>query len=166
MNRTVTGTQSYAYTTTDIETVVRRFTADLVMIAQSSGTITEAKARDYAHDVEALAKNGYLDTVDLTLLSGTDEIRATRYLVDTSATDLAMSRPGGVMWPRVDNADLRIVLGHTENYDAAAKDAMKDNLRCTWVPCDADTSHSQLTQRGGRSYARNAWGMQRTDYAA
>ena len=44
----------------DIETVVRRFKADLVMIAQSTGAFTEAKARDYAHDVEVLAKEGYL----------------------------------------------------------------------------------------------------------
>jgi hypothetical protein len=43
---------TYSYTLTDIETVVRRFTADIVMIAQSSGAVSEAKARDYAHDVE------------------------------------------------------------------------------------------------------------------
>ena len=38
------------------------------MIAQSSGAITEACAHDYAHDVELLAKEGYLKSVDLTLL--------------------------------------------------------------------------------------------------
>lgn len=40
MSYTVAETRSYTYTVTDIETVVRRFTADIVMIAQSSGAIT------------------------------------------------------------------------------------------------------------------------------
>ena len=34
------------------------------MIATSSGAITEDKARTYAHDVEILAKAGYLKSVD------------------------------------------------------------------------------------------------------
>src|SRR3954449_3943200 len=101
---TYTASETYTYTITDIENVVRRFSADLVMIAQSSGTITEAKARDYAHDAELLAKKGYLKRVDVTLLSGTTEIRATQYVVSTAAGGLTMSRPGGVLWPRVANA--------------------------------------------------------------
>jgi hypothetical protein len=52
MSYAVTATNTY--TTLDVETVVRRFTADLVMIAQSSGAMTETEARNYAHDVEAL----------------------------------------------------------------------------------------------------------------
>ena len=82
---TYTATETYTYTIVDIETVVRRFTADLVMIAQSSGTVTETNAREYAHDVEALAKKGYLKRVDLTLLSGTREIKATQYTVNAAA---------------------------------------------------------------------------------
>lgn len=166
MSYTVAETRSYTYTVTDIETVVRRFTADIVMIAQSSGAIAEAEARDYAHDVEALAKKDYLKKVDLTLFSGAVEIFATQYVVDTSAGDLAMSRPGGVLWPRVPDANLRIVLSYTDAYDAAAREAMKGRLRINWTPTDADTSHSSLTQSGGRSYASNGWGMQRRDYAA
>ena len=159
-------TRSYTYTVTDIQTVVRRFTADIVMIAQSSGAITEAEARDYAHDVEALAKKDYLKKVDLTLFSGAVEICATQYIVDTSAGDLAMSRPGGVMWPRVHDPYLRIVLSYTDDYDAAAREATQGKLRINWTPTDADTSHSRLRQSGGRGYASNGWGMQRRDYAA
>lgn len=166
MSYTVAETRSYTYTVTDIETVVRRFTADIVMIAQSSGAITEAKARDYAHDVNALAKKDYLDKVDLTLFSGAVEICATQYVVDTSAGDLAMSRPGGVLWPCVPNAFLRIVLSYTDAYDAGAREAMKGKLRINWTPTDADTSHSSLRQSGVRSYASNGWGMQRRDFAA
>src|SRR5262249_46977190 len=106
-------TFTYSYTTTDVETVVRRFTADLVMIAQSSGALTESSAREYAHDVEELAKAGYLKAVDLTLFSGATEVRATTYLVDTDARSLTMNRPGGVLWPRVVGPRFRIVLTYT-----------------------------------------------------
>ena len=117
-------TETETYTTTDIATVVRRFTADIVMIAQSSRAITEAKARDYAHDVELLAKEGYLKKVDLTLLSADVEVRACQYVVNTAANDLTMVRPGGVMWPQVANAYLRIVISYTSDYDGAARERM------------------------------------------
>ncbi|MBX9606543.1 MAG: hypothetical protein K2Y51_09970 [Gammaproteobacteria bacterium] len=168
MSYTVSESRSSTYTLTDIETVIRRFTADIVMIAQSTGAITEAEARDYAHDVEALAKAGYLKTVDLTLFCGADEIRATQYVVATSAGDLKMSRPGGVMWPRVPDSYLRIVLSYTDTYIPAARETMKRKLQLliNWMPTDADTSHSRLTPSGGRSYTSNGWGIQRRDYAA
>lgn len=163
---TYTGSETYTYTIADIETVVRRFTADLVMIAQSSGSITEAKAHQYAHDVELLAKNGYLKRVDLTLLSGTTEIMATQYTVNTAAGSFSMSRPGGVLWPRIPNATLRIILSYTDEYDPAARETLKGKLKIAWVPSAADTSHCTLTSTGGRDYASNAWGMQRKDFAA
>jgi Bacterial HORMA domain family 1 len=157
---------TYTYTDVDIETVVRRFTADIVMIAQSSSAITEAKARDYAHDVEVLAKKGYLKKVDLTLFSGTTEVRATQYVVNTYSGDLTMSRPGGVLWPRVADCFLRIILSYTDDYTAAAKEALRGKLRTNWTPTSADTSHAGLKASGGRDYASNGWGMQRRDFAA
>ena len=154
MSYTVAETKSYTYTITDIETVVRRFTADILMIAQSSGSITEATAREYAHDIEALAKGGYLKSVDLTLFSGVDEIRATQYEVAATAGDLAMSRPGGVMWPRVSNPHLRIVLNYTNAFDAAAREGMK--FKINWTPTDADTSHSSLMRQSDVATATRA----------
>lgn len=161
---TSTTTETYTYTTSDIEKVMRRFTADLVMIAQSTGAISEEKARDYAYDLEALAKRGYLKKVDLTLLSGRTEIRATQYTVNSAGTDLTPSRPGGVMWPRVANPDLRVVVFHTDAYDAAARESMKPKLKISWTPSTADTSHGGLTAGGGRDYASNGWGLQRKDF--
>ncbi len=166
MSYAVTATTTDTYTTLDVETVVRRFTADILMIAQSSGAITEDQARDYAHDVEALAKKGYLKQVDLTLLSGGVELSATQYTVNTSSGDLTMSRPGGVMWPRVANAFLRIILSYTASYTAIAREQMRDRLTMSWTPTSADTSHSTLKSSGGRDYASNAFGMQRKDFAA
>lgn len=159
-------TDTYSYTVSDIEKVVRRFAADLVMIAQSSGAITENMARDYAHDVEMLAKKEYLKMVDLTLSCGPTEVRAVQYVVNTSEGDIEMSPPGGVLWPRVENPQFRIILSYTNAYDATARMEMEGSLKCKWVPTDADTSHSNLVQSGGRTYASNGWEMQRKDFTS
>lgn len=164
MAYTATASMTHTYTTSDIEKVVRRFAADIAMIAQSSGAITEAAAADYAHDVELLAKKGYLKKVDITLLNGTIEVRAAQYVVSTAAGDLTMSRPGGVLWPRVANPDFRIVIFYTDTYTAEARQELSGKLNISWTPTNADTSHATLTTSGGRDYASNGWGMQRKDF--
>lgn len=161
-----TATASVTYSVTDVEDVMRRFSADIVMIATSSAAITEDKARTYAHDVEALAKEDYLEKVDLTLFSGNLEVRAVTYNVNTAGGDLGMSRPGGVLWPRVANPTFRIVLYYTTLYTAAARERMKGKLKIGWVSTNADTSHSSLTRSGGRDYAKNGFGLQRKDYGS
>lgn len=158
-------TESQSYSVTDIEKVMRRFTADLLMIAQSSGSLSEAKAREYAHDIECLADEGYLSKVDLTLFSGNVEVRATQFVVNTSAGSLSMSRPGGVLWPRLASPWLRIILSYTTAYDSAARAALQKRLKINWVASYDDTSHASLTRSGGRDYASNGFGLQRTDFS-
>ena len=104
MSTSLSRTRVESYTSTDIANAVRRMEADMVMMAQSTGALTETKARDYAYDCEALAQAGYLSKVDLTLLTGGAygvEVAATTYSVNSEAAGLATSRPGGVLWPRV-----------------------------------------------------------------
>lgn len=164
MSHTATTTTTETYTIADIENVMRRFSADIAMIAQSTGAITEAKAADYAHDVEILAKKGYLRMVDVTLLDGAAEVRAAQYTVSTAAGDLSMSRPGGVRWPRVAQPSLRIVLCYTDTYSAQARQALRGRLKINWTPTLVSTSHGALAGSGGRDYASNGWGMQRKDF--
>lgn len=163
---TSTDSASYTYTNVDIEKVVRRFAADIVMIAQSSGAIEESEAKEYAADVETLAKMGYLTSVDVTLFSNGNEVRAVTYTVNTAAGDLTSSRPGGVLWPKVYHPELRVVLWYSNAYDAAARQAMGPKLKHGWWPTQADTRHSSLTQTNSRDYASNGWGLQRKDYGA
>jgi len=153
------------YTASDIELVTRRVKADLVMIAASTGAVTEEKARDWAHDIEMLAKNGYLQMVDLTLFSFGVEQKATRFIVSTESGELTMNRPGGVRWPKVQDPDLRIVLFYTNAYDSAARENMRNKLKISWSPTTADTSHSSLQSNIGRDYVSNGYGMQRKDYS-
>ena len=163
MSQTYSATKTYSVA--DVEVVMRRVTADLVMIASSTGAITEDKARDWGHDIEALAKNGYLRRVDLTLMSDGVEQKATRFEVNMAAGDFTMSRPGGVMWPKVLNPELRIVLSYTTAYTAAAKEKMRSKLRIGWVPSSADTSHATLISSASRDYVSNDYGMQRRDFS-
>lgn len=160
---TYSATQTTTYTTTDIEAVVRRITADLVMIASSSGAVTEALAREWGHDIEILAKNGYLKYVDLTLLSNGVEEKATRFYVNESGA-LANQRPGNALWPKVAGARLRIVLSHNDNYDKQAQEKMGGKMKINWTDSYEDITHSQLTQSGGREYSSNGYGMERKDY--
>ncbi|MFJ5377380.1 hypothetical protein ACIPSX_08510 [Pectobacterium sp. CHL-2024] len=156
-------TETTTYTTTDVEAVMRRMTADLVMIASSTGTITEASAREYAHDIEVLAKNGYLNYVDLTLLSNGVEKMATRFYVNDSG-NLANERPGDARWPKIEGATLRIVINHPNSYDQAAQQKLGGKMKGKWSASSADISHGGLVQKAGKEYSSNGYGMQRKDY--
>lgn len=161
MSSTYAATDTYSVA--DIEIVMRRVTADLVMIASSTRAITEDAARNWGHDIELLAKNGYLKKVDLTLLSFGVEQKATCFEVNTASGDLAMSRPGGVMWPQVPSPELRIVLTYTPAYDEAARAKLTPRLSVSWVPSTADLSHRTLTSSASRDYVSRGYGMQRKD---
>jgi hypothetical protein len=166
MTQTRTASATASYTVLDVEKVVRRVKADLLMIADSTGGWTPETAGHYAHDIEVLAKAGYLDYVDITLFSNGVEVKAARFDVDTDAGGMICARPGGVLWPRVAGAYLRLVLGYSATYTADARAAIESQLEIDWSPTDADTSHSSLNRAGGRDYASNAFGMPRRDWAA
>ncbi len=157
-------TQTETYSVVDVEIVIRRVTADLVMIANSTGAWAEDFARKVGHDVELLAKKGYLKWVDVTLFSYGVEQRATRFEVNTAAGGLSMSRPGGVLWPRVSNPDLRVVFGHTSDFTPMAEAMLADKLALSWTATSTDTSHSSLRSNTERDYASNAFGVQRKDF--
>lgn len=156
-------TQTTSYTVADIENVLRTIRTDLVMIASSSGAITEDKAREYAADVEMLVKNSYLRTVDITLMVGTTEFRAAKYsFVDGDATGAA--RAGGVRWPRHEGAWLRIILSYTSAYTGEVKEKFSPRLKIKWVPSSEDTTQMSLNSSGGRSYSSNGFGADRKDF--
>lgn len=160
---TYSATQTETYSTADIENVFRRFATDLRMIADSSGAMSRGEADEYGHDVEYLAKKGYLKYVDVTLFSYGEEVKAARYTVNTSAGSLMPSRPGGVLWPRVSGARLSVIVGPTQSFwlDATVMKALK----ISWGPSYQDVSHRTLQESAGRSYVSNAYGVQRQDYS-
>ena len=161
---TTTATTTSTYTTTDVEAVVRRVGTDLAMIADSSGCWTKAQTANYVHDIELLAKRGYLRSVDVTLINGGAEVTAVCFTVNTQTGSLTSSRPGGVLWPRIPAARLRIVLSYTAAYTAEAEQTLSTRLKIGWTTTYDDISHSALTRAGGRSYASNSYGIDRKDW--
>ncbi len=160
-----TNTQTTSFTTADVENVMRRITADLVMIASSSKAICETKARDYAYDIEYLAQKGYLKWVDITLFDGDEEERATRFDFVTGADASGAARPGGVRWPQVGDPRLQLVISYTDAYTSEARTVTQPKLRTNWTPTTADTSHSSLQASGQRGYSSNGFGVERKDFA-
>jgi hypothetical protein len=161
-----TASRSATYTVADIEKVVTRVRADLMMIGDSTGGWTPDEVRNYADDIEVLAKAGYLRKVDVTLFDDDEEECATQFSINTSASGWTSSRPGGVRWPRVAKPYLRILLWYTDSYTQTARAAIKSKLKIGWSPTKADTSHASLKSSGGRDYASNSYGIQRLDWAA
>lgn len=160
-----TMTASATYTTVDVENVVRRLKADFAMIADSTGAWTSQDAANYAHDVEELAKKGYLAWVDVTLINLGQEIQAVRYDVNTDSGSLTSSRPGGVLWPRIPGSRVRIVINYTSTYNEEARRAMSGKLWISWTQNTEDTTHSSLSRGDGRNYTSNAYGMTRKDWS-
>lgn len=160
-----TYTSSSTYTTADVEKVITRFLTDLLMIADTTKAITQDKVRSYVRDIERLAKKGYLQKVDVTLLDFWGaELKAVVYDVDTDAGGLTSSRPGGVLWPHTPNGSVRIIVWYTDLYDSDAREQMKSVLETPWSPTSADTSHNNLAGASGRNYESNGYGMQRKDF--
>ena len=162
MSQTLTTT--YSYSTADVENVVKNFAADLRMIAESSGTWSRDNVEKYVSDISFLAKNKYLTFVDVTLLSQGAEIKAARYTVNEKSGELVASRPGGVLWPRVAGATLRVILGTTAKWNTEPPDQSKLNIY--WSNTSDDISHAKLQSVGGRNFTSNAYGFERKDYTA
>jgi len=164
MSGTSSSTKTFTYTNEDVTKVVRRFTTDLLMIADSTKTITQDNAKDYGADMEYLAQRGFLKMVDVTLFSGSTEIKAVQYAVAIGNKDLTSSRPGDVLWPVVKDATLRVIVTYTADYTAEQKAKHKPNLQINWTPTDASTDHTSLQQSGGRDYSSSAFGVTRKDF--
>lgn len=163
----MSATSTSTYTVADVENVMRKFRADLLMIAETSGGCTTAAAHQYAADIELLAKEGCLAYVDLTLMVGAEEKKAVRYTVNAQAGALTAARPGGVMWPAYRNATLRVVLGETAkwtNLPAAADQALRRRLHIAWTSTNVDLSHATLSGSNGRNFVSNGWALERKDY--
>lgn len=165
MSSSYSSTETSTYTVADVEKVVRSIKADLMMIADRTKALTEEKAKEYAHDIELLAKKNYLTTVDVTLISSAEtEIVAAKYQFQNEGAS-GGDRPGGVLWPATPTGRIRIVMYHTDAYHAQPEQVSKLPLKLSWTPTSVDTTHSRLSATGGRGYSSNGYGANRNDFA-
>ena len=159
-------TSSSTYTSTDVATVMRKFRADLYMMAESSGGLSRSKAEEYAADIELLAQHGCLEFVDVRLTSSGIEQRAARYTVNVISKALSSTRPGGAMWPRLSSPKLHVVINYAEGGKEVETTLQRaGKLHINWSPTYDDISHSSLTGGAERSYGSNGFGLDRQDYS-
>lgn len=166
MSSTHSSTETRTYTVADVEKVIRSIQADLRMIASSTRAITEEHADKYAHDIDLLAKDGYLDAVDVTLLSASGaELKAARYNFKSGTEASGSARPGGVRWPDTPSGSVRIILHTNDAYRNEADKVSKLPCKISWRQTSEDTTHLGLTLSGGRKYSSNGFGADRDDYS-
>ena len=165
MSSSHSSTHTSTYTVADVEKVVRNIKADLMMIADRTRAMTEDQAKEYAHDIELLAKKGFLTSVDVTLMSAA-EAEAGAYTYDFQSDGATRrDRPGGVDWPATPTGRVRIVMSATDTFWARPEEVAKLPLKINWVSSSADTSHGTLKATGGRGYSSNGYGANRNDFA-
>lgn len=153
------------YTFADVEKVIRSVKVDLIIIATTTKAMTEQDAADYAHDIEVLAKNNYLEYVDVTLMNGTSEVRAIKYEFQSEGAT-GSERPGGVTWPLIpenQGGSIRVHLRCTASSSAEKRAQLP--LKISWAPSSTDTSHKNLNSSTGRGYSSNGFGTNRKDFS-
>jgi hypothetical protein len=164
MSYTASATATETYSAVDVENVVRNFSADLRMIAESSATWGRDEVERYVADISIMAKKKYLNFVDVTLLNRGVEVKAARYTVNESSGELVASRPGGVLWPRIAGTILRIVIGPTSKWASEPPDSSL--FKIPWGSTDVDISHAGLKAVDGRNFTSNAYGLERKDFTS
>lgn len=163
MSSTYTASSSHTYSVADVENVVRNFAADVRMIAESSGAWSRNYVDLLVEDVSYLAKRKYIELIDITLLVGNVEEKAARYTVNENSGELEANRPGGVRWPRLVGARLRMIVVRTSKWTSNPPD--RSQLNNPWGESDEDISHALLTSSAGRNFTSSMYGFQRTDYS-
>lgn len=166
---TATTTVSSTYTTADVGKVVDQFTADFHMLGAATGLASSQRAADVGHDVKLMAKNGYIDRVDIVLLNAAGkEIRAAKYSISTNAGLWTPDRPGNNLWPRQVSGSLNVVVSYSTTWYQLSIEARRrfhaEECRRPWGPSSIDTTYPGLVARLDRRYASNAYGMERTLY--
>lgn len=160
---TVTATETY--TSTDIAKVFEVLTAELRLIARSTGLWTQDYALQVSEDVVAFARNEYLREVHV-VLSGArgDVMRVHEYKVSTDASGWSMQGPRGNVWPETPGGSLRAILFYGPGWDAldeTARARFRSQRHLQWSPTTIDTNYPGLTTTETRTYASHAYGLRR-----
>ena len=143
MTQTRTHRTTGTYTVVDIERVVRRVKADLVMIADSTGGWTpqgpELRTRCRAPRHGRLSQARRCHPVKPRRRGEGHPLRGRHGCrrADRAADPAGCS---GRRWP---GPSLRIILRYTADFTAAARAAIKSQLKINWSPTDVDTSHAR-----------------------
>lgn len=160
------GTDSTTFTTADIGKVFDCFAADYDMVAQSTGLKTRDYVKRIAEDVKTMARNGYLNEVNICLENENGEIiRAAKYEVSTDASLWTSQRPGNNLWPRTPGGSLNVITSYSSKWKSltdAQKASFRSQLKESWVSTNIDISFPTLSRSHDRDYASNGYGARKS----
>ena len=148
----------------DVIDVLQELYRDFELIGQSTGAISAAKINEYMHDIQLLAKKGYLKKVDITQIENDIEIHAVQYKFRKIAIPKETYIPGGLNWSPNSQSKIRVVLSYTNKYTPEESTKMSEQLIISWVPTDADLSHKNLNYTTERSFSSGGVELKRKNW--
>ncbi len=159
-------TQTTTYTVSDVARVMNCFAADFDMFAQSTGCRTRENVKAVTADVMAMAKEGYLAEVNLSLVpaSGGAAVRATKYEVKPDGSLSGGATPGNSLWPYTPGGTFYVTVVYSQRWWALTESqraSFKANLQQPWGTSSVDLSFPNLTRALDRNYVSNGYGIQK-----
>jgi hypothetical protein len=166
--------QDKAFPRSDVQNVVERMMHDLKLITdqqdiRSMYNVTEAQIAQCCHNIKILAEGGYLQFVDICLLShdrkqeNRVEQKAYRFEINAVGKKVKTNRPNSVFISHDDKSQpaLRIVLKYTPQYTRDAQIDLEAKLFAGWKAAYCDIAHSPLRADIDRDYSCNGYAIQR-----
>jgi hypothetical protein len=166
--------QDKAFPRADIQNVVERMMHDFKQITNhedicSMYKMTEVQIAQCFHDIKILAEGGYLQFVDICLLSHNPqhknriEQKAYRFEMNAAGKKVKTNRPNSVFISQDDKSQpaLRIVLKYTPQFTRDAQIDLESQLFAGWKAAYCDITHSPLRADIDRDYSCNGYAIQR-----
>ncbi|MGI4761972.1 MAG: hypothetical protein ACRYF0_14785 [Janthinobacterium lividum] len=163
-----TTTQTSTYTVVDIRKTFGNFEADLRMIARRTGKLTQERVESFCHDVLIMAEGGYLNRVDITLLSASGTVlQAARYTVNAAGSSISGDRAGGNDWYDIAGSQLTVIVQYSNNWstlDTAKKQAIANQQILSWNDTTVDTTYSHLQRSAAQGYASKGYELNKENF--
>lgn len=152
---------SSPYTKSDVEHVIRRLHADLILLEQITKSLGTDKIHDYIHDITLFADIGYLNYVDISVFDGLREVGAIRYKVyqsklasENDQLDKRYSHFGL-------NSKVRIIVCFIDEITNEVIEMLKLNSKLYWTINTEKMIHENFDPSNFRYFSSGDFGMKR-----
>ncbi len=166
------------YPQQDVQAAVRAMTNDvhsLALAARHLGSaVSSSQIIHLCHDIEMLANRGYIQSVDMAVMSPTYrgsrkrlEQKAYRFDLNLNSKKLPNNRPNGLFLScdSEEHSCLRVVIKYTPHFTREAQLSVENELCLLWKAAYADVSHAHLRVDIDRHYDENGYVIQRKVFA-
>ena len=164
-------TRTQTYTVTDIRKTFESLDADMRTIARRTKKWDMTLVDDVMHDVLSLAEEGYLKTIDITLLdAGKNAIQATRYTVNQNGVKSSGDKAGqNNDWADLPNTELVVILSYSSTWlckseNEKAQFQREHSFKINWVRSSVNTSYPNLRSSSAQTYASNGYELNKRNF--